>query len=91
MATRTPTPPPPGAEVTNVDAPDATPSEKPAAKKAAAKEKEAVKVLHYRSKTYPIHHPYQNLKIPISGSVRLVPDSWVEVQVAAGLIFVVEA
>ena len=91
----TPAPPPnvpvpPAAETTAVEtgAVDQTKAPaKPAAKKAAAKKAAAKQYLRFRAKTYPIHHPYQDLKVPISGSVKMEVDSWVECQRDAGLIF----
>ena len=99
MATPTPPPPnvpvPPAAETTAVgaaavDQTKATskpPAKKAAAKKAVAKEAVAKQYLRFRAKTYPIHHPYQNLKVPLSGSVKMEVDSWVECQRDAGIIF----
>lgn len=57
---------------------------KAAAAKTAAPVKKAA--AHFRAVAAPIHHPYQNITVPVSGSVLLEPDSWVEVQLAAKVI-----
>ena len=40
----------------------------------------------YRAQRVPIHHPYQNVLIPVAYDVVLNPDNWVHVQVEAGVI-----
>lgn len=40
----------------------------------------------YRSAKYPLHHPYQKVRIPTSGVVELEADNWVKCQVAAKVI-----
>lgn len=44
----------------------------------------------YRAKRVPIYHPYQAVLVPISGSVLLENDNWVQVQVAAKVIICVD-
>lgn len=60
---------------------------KPVAK-AKPEEAESKKLIakRYRSKVVPMHHPYQNVLIPVTHAVPLEIDNWVEVQVAAGVI-----
>lgn len=41
---------------------------------------------HYRANYMPIYHPYQDVLVPVSGSVLLEPDNWVEVQLGANII-----
>jgi hypothetical protein len=73
----------------DADAKQPAPAPKPkkptpaAAKKAVPVKKTAT---HFRAVAAPIHHPYQKVTVPVSGSVLLEPDSWVEVQLAAKVI-----
>lgn len=73
-----PAAPAPAVEAAPAPAPAPTPAPKAAAP--------AKKRMRYKSKTYPLYHPYQKVRVPVHDSVPLDVDSWVEVQVAAGVL-----
>jgi len=86
----TPPPPPPvsGDEQRAIDAVKAAEAPKPAQKKATAKKKVATKSTmgKFKSKVIPMYHPYQKVTVPVAHSVPLEVDSWVQVQVNAGVL-----
>jgi hypothetical protein len=79
--------------------PDGSSNAKPAAteppaatdaapKKASSRKKTAAG--RFRAVASPIHHPYQNISVPVSGSVAMDIDSWVQVQLDAKVIIAVK-
>lgn len=63
---------------------EATP---PPAEEAAKVADSSKKEFHnYQARKYAIRHPYQEVKIPVSGSVTLFKDSWIDAQVGANVI-----
>lgn len=70
--------PPAGAEGKNDPKPD---------KEAAKEDGGTDKVFHnYQARKYSIRHPYQEVMVPVSGTVSLFKDSWIDVQVKAKVI-----
>jgi len=101
MPSPAPPPPPPAnaakepatkATKAAAPAPPADPSIPPAAGKPAVKKaaKKPLKAIYLRARSYPLHNPYQNLKVPTSGAVKIDVDSWVEAQLLAGVVYEVE-
>jgi hypothetical protein len=82
----------PTAAATQSPPPAAAPAKKKVARRSAKAAQPAPaaerKPMRFRAVAAPIHHPYQNITVPVSGSVVMEPDNWVEVQLAAKVIAV---
>lgn len=94
-------PPAPGTDAAKADAaPPADPTTKKdedkttpppedtkATEEVAKEDGDSEKEFHnYQARRYPIRHPYQEVKIPVSGSVTLFKDGWIDAQVSAKVI-----
>lgn len=75
-------PPPPPADTPKAEEPAPKVFKKPSSKKATSKPK----VQKFRAKSIPFYHPYQKVTIPVTHGVPLEVDSWVQVQVDAGVL-----
>lgn len=78
-------PTPPSGETNAKPAAPAPPAAAAAPKKAAPARKKTG-AGRFRAVASPIHHPYQNIHVPVSGSVAMDIDSWVQVQLDAKVI-----
>lgn len=58
----------------------------PAPQEVLAEPASPVPAQMFRATKAPIHHPYQNVLVPVGHGVYLVLDNWVEVQLAAKVI-----